>query len=70
MMMKKSRSPPTHGNGGASLIWLDRHPPVSTQTVKGAFKHLPALDGLGAYGYPHHLQNKSIDNQQIYRNEV
>ena len=47
------------------LFWLVRHPPVSTRTVKGAFKHLPALDGLGAYGYHTTSQNKSIDNQQI-----
>ena len=47
------------------LFGLVRHPPVSTRTVKGAFNHLPALDGLGAYGYHTTSQNKSIDNQQI-----
>ena len=47
------------------LFWLVRHPPVSTRTVKGAFKHLPALDGLGACWYHTTSQNKSMNNQQI-----
>ena len=47
------------------IFWLVRHPPVSTRTVKGAFKHLPALDGLGARWYHTTSQNKSMDNQQI-----